>query len=527
MPRYNRLFSLFAFSLLLTPFSSQVGTAASLASLPRRTTTVSQTGLSVSNKAGLVAELAFQVAAASQSESAQQLFERALQIAQAIPPDEFGGGEEQKIGVLSAIAVQLAKAGQTKRAQEVFAQAEKLVREKLSIWEQDSELSNIAIKLAEAGLTEKALQVAKTLSQDYLRAEALNGIASQLAEVGELNRAKQILSDALKIAQTISRESGYESNGFCAIYKYQALTAIAQNLALVNEVQTALDITKTVSSCSSASGEGGTRYQQDGLLGIVSYLMKGRELMQTQAVAQTLADQADKNRVLYAIAVKLAEVGEAKLAQQTAQSISDAQIKELALLSAASFSVKTPDQEQAQQLLSQAQTIATTSQSFLLGETLSHVAVNLVAVGQTEKALQLAQMESNNSYIPPEVLKDVAVKLAAIAQFEQALQLVETFKDDRLKGMTLSDVVAQLKDVPSVNRALQIANIIEFKDYSDSDYQKGEMLLNIAKKLAELKQNDLAQQVAQSIKNDSWKAQALATVAAQLNQSRSSKIHLK
>jgi hypothetical protein len=341
-----------------------------------------------------------------------------------------------------------------------------------------------------------------------------------LAEVGELNRAKQILSDALKIAQTISRESGYESNGFCAIYKYQALTAIAQNLALVNEVQTALDITKTVSSCSSASGEGGTHYQQDGLLGIVSYLMKGRELMQTQAVAQTLADQADKNRVLYAIAVKLAQVGEANLAQQTAQSISDAQIKELALLSAASFSLKTGDREQAQQLLSQAQTIATTSQSFLLGETLSHVAVNLVAVGQTEKALQLAQMESNNSYIPPDVLKDVAVKLAAIGQPEQALQLVETFKDDRLKGTTLSDVVAQLKDVQSVNRALQIAKIIDFKDYSDSDYQKGEMLLNIAKRLVELKQNDLAQQVAQSIKNDSWKAQALATVAAQLNQSR-------
>jgi glutaminase len=81
--------------------------------------------------------------------------------------------------------------------------------------------------------------------------------------------------------------------------------------------------------------------------------------------------------------------------------------------------------------------------------------------------------------------------------------------------------------VPSVNRALQIAKTLEFKDYSDSDYQKGEMLLNIAKRLAELRQNDLAQQVAQSIKNDSWKAQALATVAAQLNQSRSSKINLK
>lgn len=464
-------------------------------------------------QAELNATLAIQAAAANQSDSAEQLFARSLEITQNLPADEFGQEPvAQKVRLMSTIAMHMASVGQTNQAEQVFAQAEQLGREELDTWKQDTELSQVAVRLAEAGFLDRALQLTNTLygeneyERDYGRATALNNIVSALIATGQLEAAQQVLPEVLTLAQTIAEDAGYISNGSCSVFRYEVLTAIAKNLTQLEQLQQALDVVQSVSSCSAAGSEGGTDYQQIGMEGIISVLTTPQALMQVEAVVPTLEGEYAKNRSRFEIAVKLSEAGESASARQVAQQINDAAIRDFAQLSVTAFSLSQGSETEAQQLITQAQALAQTYPNYWDGgRAWGDIGVNLVDARHIDLALQVA---ANQQY----VVNRIAAQLAEVGQPQQALTLIEPIQDER----TWQSVIPHIEDVETLNRAFEVVQEMPLDENWGAARIRSEMLLAIAQQMAKVGQVETAQQVTEVIPGQEQKVQALSSIATQV-----------
>src|SRR5919199_4390691 len=160
MPSQATVFPPLALSLLLLLGS---GRTVSAITTTRQVTPVRAV---TPTQAELLAHLAVKLAATENMEQALPLFDRAVQVTQAIPD------QGSKIRALSAIALKLAAVGETKRSQQLFDQAVQLTKKTSSTFDmyaQGSALRDVIIQIAQAGQTQRALPLTKTLSSNYLK----------------------------------------------------------------------------------------------------------------------------------------------------------------------------------------------------------------------------------------------------------------------------------------------------------------------------------------------------------------------
>ena len=416
------------------------------------------------HKTTVLAELASATAATGNVEQALQLFDAALQIAQTIE-----NSPKFKIQTLCAIAVKLAESGQRQRALQVFTQAVKLTEKKVEYFDQDEALRDIVIQVAQVGEQEQALQLTQKIASGYRQAEALNRIAVTLAEAGKLEQAKQTLFKALDSARGITGDYVYESNGSCGNYKFEVMSEIAGNLALVEQLKTALEVAQEIYGCSSASQDYRADYQAWAFLGIIRHLTNVGEIMQTLEAAKPVSDDIEKSIILPGVAVELAKIGEVNLALQVTKTLDDLHFE--------------PE---------------TLYKDFALRD----IATGLLAVGQVEAALQVANSISD------EGIKKFVLALAKVGQLEESLRVAQTIKDSYLKADAFKGIVAYLAQRGQFEQAFLVVQSME------SSSSKAELLATIVPKLTKIVQVEQALQITQTL--EAWKYTPLAKIALKL-----------
>jgi tetratricopeptide (TPR) repeat protein len=612
MSSQTTIFPPLALSLMLLLGSG--GTASAVATASQATPSRSVTP----NQVELLADLAVKLATSGNIEQALPLFERAVQVAEAIP------NQDSKIKALSAIALKLAEVGQTQRSEQLFDRAVQLTKQtsaEFDLYSQGPALRDVIIQIAQAGQTERALQLSKTLASNFLKAQALNEIAVSLANKGQQQQAKQVLLEALQFAKGITGDYAYESNGSCGNEKFEVLSKIAGNLSLLSQLETALQVAGSVSGCSSAAGESHQDYQAWAYLGILSHLAKVDQVKQTWKSAQTIESPLEQAIAWSAIALKLVDMGETplalsvarkvteirppkeytsewtqqnfqtkegalrdiaiKLAQkqqfetamqvvqgmtqspqqasgstqgiddlfprpsikdvtlreiahqlalagqvsqavQMANGIPDTEAKALAVIAIARVLQKTGQETQASQLLQDLSLPPTPTKpnDYQGYQPRSRIAAALVTVGQTNRAIQMAQSIQDDS-VKESTLTDIATQLANIGQVEPALKLANTLTFEGSRATVFNKVAAKLVELGQLDQAFQIASSLQGSPSSLQGTERDKLLADIANQFARSGKRSQALQAAEAIADDEVKAKTIAAIARSLLQGRS------
>lgn len=451
-----------------------------------------------------------EIAATGDVDIALQMFDRAVQMAETIED------KSSKINALSDIAIKLAEVGQTEKAKQLFDRAVQLTKqrdENFTLYQQEPALRDVAIKVAQAGLIEKALQLTKTISSNYRQAEALNAIAPILAEKGQLEPAKKILSEALQKARGITGDYVYESNGSCGNDKFDILAKIAGNLSLLSQFKQALQVAQSVTGCSSASGESTEDYQTMAYLGILAHLANAEQVKQTWTSAQTMKNDIEKAEVWSAIAVKLAAMNETNLALSVAAKISQ-QIPSITKIDSGSAMREFGVKEKA----------------------LGDIAIKLAELGQFDAAKQVAQMireltpqesaanQEFNSTDRPSIKSliwvEIAHQLAKAKQVDMALQIAKSIQDREGKALAIIAIAQQLQQTgyPSpadkfFSQNLQLPPIPQGNNFSGN-----QSIIRIVSALTKAGYIERGLQIANAINDSSSKEEALADIASQLTE---------
>jgi tetratricopeptide (TPR) repeat protein len=539
-------------------------------------------------------------------ESSLPLFDRAIAIAESIDDPSA------KVKTLAAIAIELAKAGQAQRSQQLFDRAERLARQIPSnAYSEPHYYSNLAlrdvsIQLAQAGYTQRALQLVRSLSSNVRKAEALNEIGAALAATGQTDQAKQTLLDALQAARGITGSYAYESNGSCGNDKFAVMSKIAANLSAVSQLNSALQIARSISGCGSADGSTSQDYQAWAFLGILSHLSTVQDVRQTWQNAQSISSPVEKAATWEAIATRLVDLGEPAYATFIAQKLATEvpvpnfqsspmwelqqfSARETALQTIAialaqkqqftaamqvvqrmtdvmpasastfNFSLRPMPKsaamgEIAHQLAIAGQTskaidlaktipdpeakalawIAIASEVQTKGQTaeaarllrdlplppppapddyyytsqMSHIAVALVTAGQSDRALQIARSFPDTN-TQESLLADIAVRMAELNQIEPALNLAKPLTLPGLRATAFSQIAKQLANTGHLDQAFQILTT----ELMPSEWEKDEMLADVANRYAQLGQRSQALTTAEAITNIEIKARAMAAIA--------------
>jgi tetratricopeptide (TPR) repeat protein len=201
--------------------------------------------------------IAIQLLLSNNLELSLPLFNRAIQVAETIPE------KSAKSQALATIALKLSEAKQTQRSQQLFDRAIQVANQIPSdqVQPRQEALRDISIQLAQAGQIPRSLQLVKTISSEFRKAQALNTIATILVDRGNVRQAKAVLVEAAQFARGIHGDYAYESNGSCGNDKFEVLSKIAGSLSVLSQFDQALRIANSVKGCGSATGEMSQDYQ--------------------------------------------------------------------------------------------------------------------------------------------------------------------------------------------------------------------------------------------------------------------------
>ena len=465
----TRIFTPIALGLILIGCSNlaNVSIARTVSQQPPASTSRQTDSRQTDLKSNTVADLAVELATTGNLEQALQLFDRALQRAEAIE------NQMEKTQTLSAIALKLAEVGQPGRSLQVFDQLVQQIpsetKEYYGGYFPDNALRDVAIQMAQAGHLDRALEAVRPISSGLAKMEALNGIATVLIDIGDLELAQSTVSEALQLVDSIPEfSSAYTSNGSCANLKFAVLSQIAEKLSLLAQVDRALDVARGLRGCHAAIGVLGSEYQAWAFMGILGHLADVDGVEQIWQSAQTMPIALEKIKVWSAIAVKLVQLGEPEFAVSIAERIAAEN-----LAATASF---TEAEIQAQSAKEGA---------------LRDIALQLAEGKDRESAVKVAEMlERPLMQTETKALIDIAIADALQAQgnpegaerlLSQNLPLPQTSapngtpNDTRYENSSLAKIAVALAQIGQIDRALEILPTIE-GEYTRSEARKGIMV---------------------------------------------------
>lgn len=426
-------------------------------------------------------ELGLILAETGAKEEALQMFDRALEIADAIEEPS------EKIDTMAYIANRLAKAGFGDRAEIVFTRALELSKQKTddfynfySHYYEDKIVQKVAIQMARSGYRDRALAEAQNMNSPLARAELFNEIAVVLISENELELARELLLKAVGVAKTEKEYLSYEANGSCDNSEYALFAKIAENLSQVAELKSALELAESVRGCYAASNLGFPFqwYQADAFTSIVDSLEEVTAIRETWRSSQRITDDFEIVTVWGAIAKKLVEIEEYDFAVSIARSLTNSsrfKVEEMGiggesfvdlqqnlLLEIALAFVEKGELKQGRKV---AQFISKTRQMRLNVLLEIAIAEKNDRQGRTEVASQqlldlLSTIEEKrdreefdfNSNLPGKI----ALALASIGNGESAIQIAQTIEQKYWRSQTLANISIQLAEQGAIDEALTL-----------------------------------------------------------------------
>ncbi|MBE9113720.1 hypothetical protein IQ273_30565 [Nodosilinea sp. LEGE 07298] len=475
-------------------------------------------------QARLLADIAFQYADLEQSQRSLDVLDQAQRSVaemtdicfQANPLTKVAGGY-RLVGQNEQGKTLLAKAIQTAQTQEATGCSG-------SATSPTESLVNRAHEYAEDGHLELAIELSQGLKEPMLMAE----LAGDLFEAGQPRRARNLLNQAIDLAKGIED----------SFYATQMLTVMANRLRLAGHSDQAQRVLEQALESSStfdlAQSEDAASSQLNAILSISRELVAAQAqpqalelLAQIRPQIETLASPFPADRFVYWVdaALQYADLGqqpEAEAILATALAAAEAmpkgetQTRDDALSRVANGYIKLGDIDRGLNINASIQsanaragvvreaTIAHAAADDLdaaialarstgqenLNLALTELARYYLAQNQPDQAWEIVQTQSVQG-----VASEVAVGYLEAEQPEQALEVVKT---SELEGFAADVALAYAKaGQPEQAAAGQL------------DYLRPA----IARELAQQKQFDSALQVAQSITDDIYKAQALIAIA--------------
>ncbi|BAY59156.1 hypothetical protein NIES2135_60330 (plasmid) [Leptolyngbya boryana NIES-2135] len=384
---------------------------------------------------GSLTELGIQIAESPTPKPAEALFERAIQIAEAIPTFT------ERTQALLTIARRLREVNQVSRSQQLIERAIQLsldrvsepVKDDYDKARQQEDLAIISAQLAEAGQVDRALQLVKTrISSNLRKGQALNKIAVAVAHQGNAQQARELLSEAVRSVKGDTEDYAYESNGSCGNEKFAIFSDIAKSLSLVSELDQALQVAETIWGCNSASGDAAQYYQAWAYLGILSHLETVEQLQQTWNSAKQMpqapnvsGDPVERLMTWHELADKLIDLGDIPLALSITT--------QLSTLSKVKDGTRTYIYPEFLVEMGQ--------------KDLQKTALKLAKKRQFEAALQVTQLLADAPSRQDIVRKEIAGQLAHTKQLDKAMQVANSVSDTTMRTRSKLAIVENLQKV--------------------------------------------------------------------------------
>ncbi|HZG38360.1 MAG TPA: hypothetical protein VEZ50_06715 [Nodosilinea sp.] len=352
-------------------------------------------------------------------------------------------------------------------------------------------LAEVAGHLAEAGQPERATELlnqAITLAQgmddQYYRTQRLSYVAHRLRIEGHTELVPRVLEQALESSSTFDLAESKEA----ASLQVSSMLWIARELAANGaESQAIAVLDQAVVKIQTLSNQ---PFPLDRIVHQVEVAVQYGELAQaakaTTILAEALAEAKslpidDTSRYLESavtrVAVGNAQLGDFEQALQIAATIQSGVEREVAFQQIALVQARAGNPEAAVELAQRSgsrrnSTLIEITRHYLTEKQpdqawnfvqthqvkgiLSEVALGYVEVGQPEQALQLVQSGSLEGFMP-----DIAVAYAKAGQIDQAPQMVETQQVDWL----LPAIASELAKQGQLETALEVAQSISDKVY--------------------------------------------------------------
>ncbi|MEC4812213.1 MAG: tetratricopeptide repeat protein [Scytonema sp. PMC 1069.18] len=516
------------------------------------------------SKINALSAIALQLSEVGQAQRSEKLFEQAVQLTEETSPT-FSKYEQEE--ALRNISVQIAQAGQTQRALQLAKEIPSDYRKAQALNDIAFTLiKNGQTQFAKPVLLE-ALQFAKGITGDYAyesngscanyKFDVLSKIAGNLSLMSQLETALQI-ANSIEGCGSAGGEAtqNYQAWAFVGILNHlakvdqvqqtwknaQAIkspvekavtwSAIAVKLIDMGETSIALDIAKKLtkeipSPTKLDSGFKFKTYQarEDALRDIAVKLAEKQQFDAAEQIAQAMTEPAQlglspqdafyllptpsiKDSTLVEIIRQYAKAKKVPQALQLAKKIPDVEAKALAIIAVAKELQQTGEKAQAAKLLKDIPLPPTPKKSndYQGYMSLSHVAIALVPVGQTDRAIKIA--ESLGSELMKEsTLTDIGVQLADMGQIEPAMKIANSLKGAGSRAIVLNKVASMLTDDGQLDRAFEVASSFQGRETT-------KLLADIASKFACSGKRDRALKVAETIPDDEVKAIEIAEIAS-------------
>ncbi len=460
-------------------------------------------------KHGILADIAFQYAAVGKSEQAVKILNQVLPLAEANPNECF------KANPLVKVALGYIQAGQEAKGKQLLKQAIHIARTQTATrcsgsgTSPDESLLNRAKEYAEAGYYGFAIELITGVNNPMFTPITMAEVAGHYAKAGEDEQAITVLKGALAIAQRNDH----------ALYRTMTLIVIAEHLSQAGQKKQVPQVLEGALKSASAideaqSGENASMKISQMLRIVKQFAFIGQErraielLDQSLPKIRTLADKRfplDKISQLIETAAQYAALEQKNKAlstlaeaQKAAQAIDEAQSKSDALARVANAYAELGNFDQARQIARAIENVNARKRAFL------GIAIAYGKAGYSDQAVKLATSIGNRDA----TFRGIVRHYLNSRQYDQAFEIIQqwNFKD------MLSEVAFGYLETGQPERALQITLSIQPPpDATQKDWR----FSAIARGFAKQGKFDQALQLAQTITDKSYKAQALTAIAEQ------------
>jgi tetratricopeptide (TPR) repeat protein len=405
-----------------------------------------------------LAAIAVKYAEAGQQDRASKILSQCFDVAKTIQSDSDNsrsltvvavsyakiGQRVQSVEVLSAInspfekafalvriAASCAKAGRTDETLENLSQALVLAKTIDKVSSRDYILEEIAVKYAEIELCDQATQVAKIVESGVYKVSAICQIAGKCIDANQKDKATELLSQALMIANTIELPAP----------KALSLARIAVKYAEAGLSDQALETTKVIESVSDKSMA---------LAEIALKYAENQKFDEALEVAKGIESPAHKGWSLARIVDELAKAGRFNQAMEVVMTIEGDPPKAWSLAHIGSEYAKAGKKDETVNAFTQALQVAEAinDDQYKLSA-LVEIVRTCMECGQYDRALQVTDMMKYDSYKAEELTK-IAAQCVEAGQKEKAnnilfqcLQLAKTIDDPSSVTETLIKVAGE------------------------------------------------------------------------------------
>jgi len=435
------------------------------------------------SKFDLLFDIAVKYAALEQKEKASEILSQALQEALSIKV------YTAKIYGLSDIAIEYVALGEEEKSNEVFSQTIQVIK---LFNDNEIQLKNLEIVVSKAlqvgqvdqalNAAQVALNIAQTIKKDAQKIEALTEIANYYILAKQKEKAFEILSQALQVAQ--SKELDDFSRG-------KALTQISAEYIKIGQKEKAFEI------LHKAFQIPGRLYFSGENLHVITKAYAAEQYDQVLLFSATINPEAAAT-VLSEVSTKLVSMGQYERAIKIAENLKSDVSKTNALLMVVRVAAVRGHYEKALKVV---QTLKSDSDKT---DALLEVVKGAAKAGHYEQAFKVTQGLKSDSD-KTKALLEIVRGAVDTEPYEQVLKIAQPLKSDSAKTYLLTVITSHYLQTGQYDQALKLAETL------DSD-AKVEIVANIADYYAAGGQYEQALKLAQTMDNAN-KANLLALIA--------------